>query len=92
MAGAQCTIGPNLVGPSGAVWFAANPGCCSQHFHLSLSCGRWVFSTQVFAAQMLLQMSEPKFPLFNFRLLILSLLVLHFSFPGSFLLVVFHLP
>lgn len=57
-----------------------------------LSSGRWVCSTQAFAPQKLLQMSEPKFLLFNFLLLILSLLVLHTSFPNSFLLAVFHLP
>lgn len=37
-------------------------------------------------------MSEPRFLLSNFLLLILSLLVLHTSFPNSFLLAVFHLP
>lgn len=57
-----------------------------------LSSGRWLCSTQAFAPRKLLQMSEPKFLLFNFLLLILSLLVLHTSFLGSFLLAVFHLP
>lgn len=57
-----------------------------------LSSGRRLCSTQAFAPRKLLQMSEPKFLLFNFLLLILSLLVLHTSFPGSFLLAVFHLP
>lgn len=56
-----------------------------------LSSGRWVCSTQAFAPRKLLQMSEPKFLLFNFLLLILSLLVLRTSFPNSFLLSVFHL-
>lgn len=57
-----------------------------------LSFGSWVCSTQTCAPTQLLQMSKPKFLLFNFLLLILSLLVLHTSFPSSFLLAVFHLP
>lgn len=57
-----------------------------------LSSGSWVCSTQTCAPTQILQMSEPKFLLFNFLLLILSLLVLHTSFPSSFLLAVFHLP
>lgn len=54
-----------------------------------LSSGSWVCSTQVCAPTQLLQMSEPKLLLFNFLLLILSLLVLHTSFPRSFFLLFF---
>lgn len=63
-----------------------------EEWVLGLSPGSWLCSAQTCAPTEPLQVSEPKFLLFNFLLLILSLLVLHTSFPSSFLLAVFHLP
>lgn len=63
-----------------------------EEWVLGLSPGSWLCSAQTCAPAEPLQVSEPKFLLFNFLLLILSLLVLHTSFPSSFLLAVFHLP